>query len=189
METIALDFPLYGTIIPDLRSVVYNNLAHFDRVHRSPTSLFRLDRALRGFDDVVPNDVDREILSIVYARYPLDDELLEFFDEVHTRGGSISARRPNLSALGDTCAALFRRYHDRLPAYIAVRETVHGDRDATECSPIVVSRDLDDVERAISAGNPAIHYQTVQRLKRELVLRGVLLDTELPNTQSNIREM
>ena len=160
----------YGTIIPDLRTLVYGDTISPGTFDSFPDDLFRFDSFLSGCIPETETRRAAETLSHIYATRPINEPLLRFIEEVHRLDGEIG--------LIVTAPSVLDGYRELFPPFV---ECFYAANDATIARPvggIVVSRQMRHVERAITAGNPAIHFETAGRLRRELELRGLMVPLE-----------
>jgi hypothetical protein len=171
----------YGTLIPELRAIVYQR-SQASLVHTvSQETIFRLDDFLTGFsvgraEESLPEG-ERERLRTIYRDRPLDRDLLELCNTLGRAGTPVYLR--------GIPPVLFDLYRTVLPGSLTVLDVSDALPLADTTHTVIVARDLAVLERTIERGGQGIHYQSASRLQRELELRGLFV----PETSSGHIEM
>jgi len=170
MRTALLLLP-YGTVIPELRAIVYQR-STTSLVHTvSPETLLHLDDYLTGssagaWEPDLP-DPEKNLLREIYRDRPVDRELLELCRSIRSAGTPVYLRGfPPL---------LYTLYRTVLPENPGILESSDDVPGTDSTHTIVVTRDLNVLEETFEQGGQGIHYQSAFRLQRELELRGLFV--------------
>ena len=175
-----LDVCIYGTVIPELRTLLYRTDARDTTIETPAEVLYRLDRSLRGADLEVPT-VETDLLDTLYRTCPIDRELLVLIEAVHAAGGETTACVPRYRDERSTRAAILTAYLRSVPDYVRIHPADEYTAPGTAVpEAILVARQMESVEDAITRGAQAIHYESAARLKREIEIRGYRIDHERP---------
>ena len=167
--TLRLTVEMYGTLIPDVRSIVFDGERYPSRHTIGAHHVFLIDDCLRNTGDSRPGD---EVVSLIHAMYkdrPVDAALVELLHRIVLRGGTIQT----------VCATpILREMYEKIPSIWLSAHGRHAQRSADEIESarrIIVSRGMNTIERALLAGEQAIHYESAYRLQRELELRNLFI--------------
>jgi len=177
-----LGFYMYGTVIPDLRSILYgekscNSTAGAELVTE-------LDLFLRGATQTPPNSDYATFLRETYDGVSIDNDLHALIDRLYATGGTgTSYISPNLED-NTVCAETLLSYVSVFSQQLMIKritpDTVEPELYSAFLRPtsIFVARQMDFVETVLARGGHAIHYESASRLQRELRLRGYFLTRE-----------
>ncbi len=161
-----LEFYLYGTIAPDLRTLKYHDSGRAIRFPSTMEEVFRLDTVLKGPITTPFTNGDRDIIAGIYASLPIDGELLKFMETYHRAGGTVEIVMPP--------EPLLNEYRSLLPTFFSVCRKSDPISSDSERRAIIVSGQMERVENVLKAGKPAIHFLSASRLRRELELQGIV---------------
>ncbi len=180
MNAVNLDLVAYGTVIPDLRTVVHDNPEGWGMASLSVDSISGLDGYLNGISDTPGDPRFLEGLRVLYESAPKDGALLSLLQDIASSGGGISVLLdPEAQSVFQT-SGIIESYRGSLSDAAEIRFDTAATRGERSIRPsaIFVSRCMTAIERAFHRGAQAIHYQSADRLKRELELRGYVLEKE-----------
>jgi len=134
--------------------------------------LCELESYLTGSAAGAPEEKCLRTISLYYNSLPIDGELETFLTEYGESGGTVGVVLPHVP--------LLEAYRERLGMIALVNERGRSLGDAKVGQTITVARQIEVVEKAISEGNPAIHYESASRLRRELELRKLIAPAGAP---------
>ena len=167
--TLRLIVETYGTLIPDVRSIVFNEERYPSRHTLGAHHVFSIDDYLRNGQDPTPGDAVVSLIHAMYEDRPVDDALVQLLHRIVLRGGTIQT----------VCATpILREMYEKIPSIWLPAHGRHADRSTDEIEStqrITVSRRMNTIERALLAGEQAIHYESAYRLQRELELRHLFV--------------
>jgi hypothetical protein len=178
-----LAFVAYGTVIPDLRTLLYGKELTPQLATEVSERFFELDTFLRSSDAKEPSTgrPPEQILSDVYAERVVESGLM---DVLH------KAQKADCEIAVDTyfghngippCDDLLERFANQLPAYVRRFSDASVPSGADADRTIWIVRHMDRAEYLLRSRKQVILYETPDRLERELNLRGVMGEIREPN--------
>lgn len=166
----------YGTIIPDIRTLLYEKQLDPGLATEVSERVFELDSLLRGRDNR-QSSMDRppdRILFDVYAEQAVDPGLLQVLDKAQKANCEIEVAthvENESKPPGDELLERFL-YQMSPPGRNLPKSLVSPRAHARQTIWIV--RHMDRAERLLRDREQVILYETPDRLERELNLRGVM---------------
>jgi hypothetical protein len=171
----------YGTLIPDLRTVLYQQ----DRSESFNHIVYEVDRFLQDWTEPrkVPPGVER--LKEWYDPIGPDRELTQLICDANDVGATVGIYLNPGILTSRSCREMVDKFTDQLPSCARVIPGSAGDSLYETVSGIIVARQLEVVAQAIDQGYQAILYESADRLRRELELRGYYIPVRRHTTNSH----
>ncbi len=165
---LSLSLLAYGTLIPDLRTVLYQH----NRTVSVGSVIYEAERFLQDWTGSQPEPSDMTALKELYEPIAPDGELTELICDANFVGATVRVFiNPKIST-NHHCRETLGKYIRNIPLCASVLEGKSSTWPVEAESGIIVARQLKIVEKAIDQGYQAILYESADRLRRELELRG-----------------
>lgn len=168
-----LRFLAYGTVIPDVRSLVYANRVPRSMITDIPKNVFDLHSVATGTSPPAREASLVDAFSRIYGTQRLEMELRSLLIDAQQVGFGIRIHIPEAIAACSGCIEALQGLFSSLPQGIDLLRA--GDpRDGATEETVFVARAISSVESLIASRHQVILYESPQRLRRELILRGLM---------------